>query len=183
MNAVSSQFQPGSLIQSEGVNITILPPKGRFSLRVAPQGLAEVGKAIGLALPEKIGTKSVGEGLECLCLGPDEWVLLCAKEKSGEIASALDAIYKECAHSLVDISDREVTIEITGEKAVDLLTLAWPRNPESVPVGEARRTVFGGVSAVIWHDGDTAWRLNAWRSFMPHLLALLVTGTRELAAE
>ncbi|WP_417691453.1 sarcosine oxidase subunit gamma [Roseibium sp.] len=187
MTAIPFDFRPGTLVESAGVSIRILMPKTRLSLRARTAAVPAISRALGVAVPEKIGQRASGEGAnaetEILCLGPDEWVLLTDVEQVGTITAAMDAIYKEHPHSLVDVSDREITVEIFGDNATDLLTLGWPRNPLSVPVGEARRTVFDGASVVIWHDSETSWRLNGWRSFMPHLLGLLVTGCRELSAE
>jgi sarcosine oxidase subunit gamma len=47
--------------------------------------------------------------------------------------------------------------------------------------GRAVRTVFDGVQVVLWRDAPDAFRLDVWRSFMPHVRALLETGRRELA--
>lgn len=176
-------FRPGTVAETSAATVSILPPKARFSLRLLPEAIKTASKILGADLPEKIGARTSADGLEVLRLGPDEWVLLCDESKRSEIETAFASIYNDCSHSLVDISDREVTVEITGDKATDLLTLGWPRDPASIPVGEARRTVFDGATVVIWRDGENAWRLNGWRSFMPHLLELLATGCRELAAE
>ena len=177
------EFHPGPVAETSAAKVSILPPQTRFSLRITPEHLNTASKALGAELPEKIGARTFTDGLEILCLGPDEWVLLCHDGKRGEIQAALDAIYSEHPHSLVDISDRDITLEITGDKATNLLTIGWPRDPDSIPVGEARRTMFDGATVVIWRDGENTWRLNGWRSFMPHLLELLATGCRELAAE
>ena len=49
--------------------------------------------------------------------------------------------------------------------------------------GTGCRTVFDEAQVILWRDGPEAFRLDVWRSFLPHVVALLETGMRELRAE
>ena len=183
MTAHIDLSKAGILAESSAVRVALLPPVARFSLRAATPEQKALSKALGVPLPAKIGQCGRKGDIEILCLGPDEWTIIAPEYQAGTITDACAAIYAKTPHSLTEISDREVTVHITGPKASDLITIGCPRDLDQLPTGEARRTVFDGVSAVLWRDGDQDYRLDLWRSFAPHVIALLETGCAELAGE
>lgn len=183
MTAYIDLSKAGILAESSAIRVELLPPVARFSLRAATPEQKALSKALGVTLPTKIGQCARKDKLEVLCLGPDEWTLIAPEDQAGTITDACAVIYVKTPHSLTEISDREVTMQIAGPKASDLITIGCPRDLDQLPTGEARRTVFDGVSAILWRDGEQAYRLDLWRSFAPHVIALLETGCAELAAE
>ncbi|WP_420328481.1 sarcosine oxidase subunit gamma [Mameliella sp.] len=182
MNAPISSFTPSVLAESAAARVSLTAPCARMSLR-ARGDLAPLNTVLGLTLPVRIGQRAQAGDFQALCLGPDEWMLQAPETLAPGIQAACDDVYGVLPHSLVDVSGREVTFALDGPRAVDLLTLGMPRNPDSIAVGEGRRINFDGVTVVLWRDGETAFRMDVWHSFAPHLLHLLETGVRELAAE
>ena len=116
-------------------------------------------------------------------IGPDEWILHGSKEAAASAVAALAGLYASHPHSLVDVSGREVSFVIEGPRAAELLTMGCPRDIETILPGSGRRTVFDGVTVILWRDAADRFRMDLWHSFAPHLLHLLETGSRELAAE
>ena len=173
---------PQLIAETSAIRLEMADRKARFSLRVRGD-LSAMNAAIGVDLPAKIGTSTHADELEALCLGPDEWLLLLDEGGAWDLQAKLDAAYAVCPHSLVDISAREVTFQISGAKAIDLMSIGCPRDFAAIPVGEARRTVFDGATVVLWHDAETAFRMDVWCSFAPFVAALLATGATELALE
>lgn len=164
------------------VRIDELAPVARFSLRVRPANVATLSQALGLDLPGRVGQTAEARGRKALCLGPDEW-LICAPEEARDAIVAEAAVaYETAPHSLAEISDREVTYAISGPAAQELLTIACPRDLDRLAPGQAVRTVFDTAQVVLWRDGVEAFRLDVWRSFAPHVRALLETGRVELDA-
>ncbi len=182
MSGNLSQSSPGPLVETPDVVVSLASPSARFSLR-ARGDLSLIETALGLKLPERIGQRSADRGREALRLGPDEWVLLAPQDEAGKLTTACADAYSERPHSLVDISAREMTFVIEGARASELLTIGCPRDIAKIPEGEARRTVFDGVTVVLWIDAPTRYRLDCWNSFAPHVGELLETGAREIAAE
>lgn len=160
------------------VEQTALRP--RFSLRVKPAHQAAVAAALGLDLPSKVGARFTNGAHDALCLGPDEWLILA--DDSGTLTDAAGGIYATAPHSLVDISDREVTFALRGVAAVDALCCCCPRDVAAMPVGTAARTVFDAATVVLWRDGPTDFRMDVWRSFVPHVQSLLTQVQREFSA-
>jgi sarcosine oxidase subunit gamma len=182
MSRVLSPLSPGLLIETSAAAISLAPSVTRFSLR-ARGDLSPLNAALGLTLPDRIGQRSAAGDLEALRLGPDEWVLLSRPEDAETLTAACASIYANLPHSLVDISAREMTFVIEGDRAPELLTIGCPRDIATIPEGEARRTVFDGATVVLWRDAPTRFRMDCWNSFAPHLCELLETGAREIAAE
>ena len=50
------------------------------------------------------------------------------------------------------------------------------------PVGGGTRTVFDTAQVVLTREADDRFHLTVWRSFAPHVRALLDIAARELAA-
>ena len=51
-----------------------------------------------------------------------------------------------------------------------------------MPVGTGARTVFDTAQVVLTREADDRFTLTVWRSFAPHVRALLALAERELAA-
>ena len=174
--------EPGPLARSSAVTVTLLAPVARFSLRARTGDLPTLSGALGLDLPQKIGDRAAAGAIEALCLGPDEWHILAPEADAGRLAAAAAAVYDAAPHSLTDISDREVTVMVEGPAAAELLTIGCPRDIDRIAPGRGCRTVMDGGTVLLWRDAPERFRLDIWRSFAPHVIALLRTGCVELAA-
>lgn len=183
MTASIADNTTAEIANTASVTVSLLAPVARFSLRVGEAERAAVAAALGVDLPERIGRRIATEGIEALCLGPDEWLVLAPETEAGRIAESCATAYADAPHSLTEITDREVTVRIEGQRAPELLTLGCPRDIDRLPVGEARRTVFDGVAIVLWRDADQSFRFDVWRSFAPHVIGLLETGCAEFSVE
>lgn len=166
----------------DALRVSPAPACGRLSLR-ARGDLAPLNGALGLSLPGSIGKRAAAGAVEALRLGPDEWTIHAPEADMAGLIAACAKVYAAHPHSLVDISGREVTLVIEGPHAAELLTIGCPRDPATIAPGEGRRTVFDGVSVILWRDSETRFRMDCWQSFAPFVLSLLKTGRRELAAE
>ena len=159
-----------------------LPPDARFSLRVGPADRAEVAEAIGVALPEKIGARAVDGGRSALCLGPDEWLVAADEAEAAGLAAGFAEVAGRLSVSAVEVSDREITLALEGPAVLDLLATGCPRDLARIPVGHGTRTVFDTAQVVLTREAEDRFHLTVWRSFAPHVRALLDTAARELAA-
>lgn len=163
------------------VHIDRLPLAARFSLRLAPADQAAVSAALGLELPDRIGQIATTGNRRAICLGPDEWQLDDDAGAAGNIRSALAAVYAAHPHSLVEITDREVTFRLSGPRAAELVSVASPRDPALMAPGTGARTIFDVAQAVLIREADDAFTLTIWNSFVPHVSELLDVANTELA--
>ena len=172
MNATSSP------LPLPGVTVAELPPTTRISLRVADPAAAQA--ALGLALPTKIGTRAREGSRTALCLGPDEWLVEAPEADGAALLASLAGVAAPL--SAVEVSDREITYALEGPAVLDLLATGCPRDLARMPTGSGARTVFDTVQVVLTRETPDRFHLTVWRSFAPHVGALLDIAVRELAA-
>ncbi|MFO1046904.1 MAG: sarcosine oxidase subunit gamma family protein [Geminicoccaceae bacterium] len=161
-------------------SITELPPAARISLRLADREAA--GAALGVDLPARIGTRVAAGARSALCLGPDEWVIEAPAADSAALATTLAELEARQPISAVEVSDRELTLALEGPAVLDLLATGCPLDLARMPVGSGTRTVFDSAQVVLTREADDRFHLTVWRSFAPHVRALLDRAGRELGA-
>ncbi len=167
MNAMGSTLAAGAAIDA-------LRPSIRIVFRIADPANS------ALDLPRAVGSRSAKGGWTALCLGPDEWLLEAPETGRGALLASLAGI--AVPHSAVEVSDREITYCLEGPAVLDLLATGCPRDLARMPVGSGARTVFDTVQVVLTREAEDRFHLTVWRSFAPHVRALLDIAVRELAA-
>jgi len=177
-----SSLAPSVVVDTAAARVAVTPMTGRISLRTRGD-LAAIGKAIGVSLPTQIGICAKTDGIEVVCLGPDEWTLLVPLDQIEKVQGALATLAPSLPHSMTEITGREITFQIEGPQAADLMSIGCPRDISTIKVGQARRTLFDGATVVLWRDAETSFRMDVWNSFAPFLASTLETGAKELAAE
>lgn len=157
-----------------GVTIAELQPTTRISLRLADPA------ASGIGLPVQVGSRSVDGTRTALCLGPDEWLVEVPEAGRDGLLAALAGT--TVPMSAVEVSDREITLALEGPGVLDLVATGCPRDLARMPVGSGARTVFDTAQVVLTREAEDRFHLTVWRSFLPHVRALLDIAQRELAA-
>lgn len=157
-----------------------LPPAARASLRGGPEVRAAADRALGFALPAIACRASVAGERAALWLGPDEWLLLAGE---GEEWTALRAALAQLPHALVDVSHRQIALEVSGLEAPTLLAAGCPLDLDepAFPVGMCTRTVLAKAQIVLWRTARESFRLEAWRSFALYVSAFLTEAQRGMA--
>lgn len=153
----------------------------RFSLRFDPAQISAMSNAIGLALPDAIGKRTIEGSKEALCLGPDEWVLILSPEDKPAVVAALKALYASVPHSLVETGDRDVSFTLKGDQSLVLLQAVCPRDVSVLAPGTVRRTVMDGHGVILTVLNEGEYRVDIWRSYGPHLWMLFHQINAELA--
>lgn len=154
-----------------------LPSAARFSLRVRD--------ASGVALlDQKIGRSSVSGERFAARLGPDEW-LLGASESDGDLfQNEIEQALAGRFFSLVDVSHRNVSIEISGPGAVEALNAGCPLDlsDAAFPAGAATRTLLGKAEIVLARPSAApVYRVECWRSFATYAHGFLTEVSTTLA--
>lgn len=156
-----------------------LPPGHQWSLRMRPHAVEEASTAWRAPLDLEPLTSSSLDGRHALRLGPDEWLLLASSESA---ADDLGTIARNGLMSLVDISDRELTWELSGADAAQVLAMGSPLDlsDAAFPPGRATRTVYGHAEVVLWRPGtERTWQIRALRSFATYLTRHLALASRQ----
>jgi sarcosine oxidase subunit gamma len=163
-----------------GIEVSVLPPAERISLRAPAESVASLSRALGLTLPQKPKTSSSKGGRTALWLGPDEWLVL---DESGKDLLA-DCAKAKQLHSAVGISHRNVAIAVVGPAAEACINAGCPQDLSigAFPVGACSRTVFGKAEIVLYRIAEDAFRVECWRSFSDYVFTLLSQAARDAAA-
>ena len=100
---------------------------------------------------------------------------------SAPLGEMLESVLDGTAHSLVDVSHRQIGLIASGPAAARVLNAGCPLDldPRAFPVGMATRTLYDKAEIVLWRRGESAFHVEVWRSFAPYSWAL---SPRPLAA-
>lgn len=183
MTATQALFDNLLTDQTEGpVKLTLLVESARFNLRADPKDINALSKAFGSEIPSEISACARVKNREALCVGPDEWILQTPESDKQTVWDAFEKAYAKTPHSLTDISDREIAISMSGDRVLELLNIAAPTDHSSMEIGQGVRTIFDTVQVVLYREAENTFRMELWRSFLPHVWSLLNTGNAELAS-
>jgi len=158
------------------------PACTRLSLRIEGEHLKKADTAFGQIIPLKIGAMSQENQKYALCLGPDEWLLLTPSDMYEGIVAQFSKLNPDIAHSLVDVSQRTVGIEILGPKATLALNAGCPLDLHNMKVGSCARTVFDSCEIILLKLDKQRYRLEIVRSFAPFIWSFLEKVGGELGA-
>ena len=156
------------------------PPAARFILRGPEAVRVACGMVFGAEPPSRLGLAGEGDKRAALWLGPDEWLLLADSADTGAVSDVLESVLEGTAHSLVDVSHRQVGLIASGPAAARVLNAGCPLDLslQAFPVGFATRTLFDKAEIVLWRRAEAAFHVEVWRSFAPWLAASLAEAAR-----
>ncbi len=169
---------------ADPVLITTTPPCLRLMFRGGADAVALCGKAFGLGLPMQACTSAYLNGRAALWLGPDEWLLAAPLGEGAQIAASLSAALSGTSHSLVDVSDQFLALDLSGAHVARLLNSAviLDLHETAFAVGMCTRTIFGKASILLWRTASNAFHLETGRSFLPYVMAMLTEAMADLKA-
>ncbi|MEX2150019.1 MAG: sarcosine oxidase subunit gamma family protein [Steroidobacteraceae bacterium] len=161
---------------------TLLPPATRFIFQGGEVARRTVGDAFRLPLSEIACRARAAAGRAALWLGPDEHLLIAPQDDRQTIAAELESALAGIAHSLVDVSQRQLAWQIRGADASAILNSGCPLDLDAAefPPGMCTRTLLGKAEIVLWRKAAEEYHLEVWRSFSDYLLEWLrETGDSE----
>ena len=156
--------------------IRLAPPAARFNLRMGAAAASAAGHLAGFDLAQPINTLRTtrtegGDTRHSARLGPDEWLLLADGNDADTLSDVLAREPGDHAQTLVDISHRNIALEVIGDAAADVLNSGCPLDlgAGAFPEGRATRTLFAKSEIVLLRlaspDHRPLFRVECWRSF------------------
>ncbi len=167
---------------SPTLGLATAPPVARFILRGREPALAAAESVLGFALPRVACRSASGGERHALWLGPDEWLLLAPLQTAGQFATSLDAAMAEAPHALVEVSQRQTALTLSGPRASLVLSAACPLDLDltAFPVGMCTRTLLGKAEIVLWRRNALSFHIEVWRSFSAYVWRLLEAAGEDL---
>ena len=180
MADLSASRLPPSLSPSSAVRL--LPPASRFVLRGHPTVMTAAGTALGLNISDVACRSASHGGRSALWLGPDEQLLLGPVADGEAMANALAAALAALPHSVVDVSHRQIAIEVSGPQAQNVLNAGCPLDlhTASFPPGMCTRTILAKCDIVLWRTGAETFHVEVWRSFAAYASRFLAEAGETL---
>ena len=161
----------------------VKPPASRLILQCDAAARRVAAAAWGLPFSEEpCRAQTLGERAT-LWLGPDEHLLWQASREVAPPIADLESALAAHPHSLVDVSHRQLALEIFGPHAQTILAGACPLDlsEREFPVHMCTRTVLAKAEIVLWRTAPDAFHVEVWRSFQPYAQALLSEIGREFS--
>lgn len=172
---------PELVTSAPGVEARRVAPDRQLLLHCDPEDARQIAQLTGLELPEVMLTSGHHGGWDALHLSPDEWLLI-GEIGTPEVQPRLEAVMDRFALSLVDVSERSRSIDISGVSAARLLNGGCPLDFEAFGEGACTRTLFGKVTVMLWWRVQGV-RMSYSRSFDDYVCALLTAIAADLADE
>jgi len=160
--------------------VRALPPASRYILRGGPQVMTAAGSALGLTISQVACRAATNGQQAALWLGPDEQLLIAPE--SADLAATLQPALRDLPHSLVEVSHRQIALEVIGPHATNVLNAGCPLDLDlsAFPVGMCTRTVLTKAEIVLWRTDETVFHVEVWRSFASYVTELLAEVAREV---
>lgn len=151
-------------------------PMARHVLRGRPAALEAAQGALGFALPRQACRAASKGDVHALWLGPDEWLILSGV--SDGVAERLEGAMGAHPHALVEVSDRQIGLVISGAEAEAILSVGCPLDLglDAFPVGMCTRTVLAKAEIGLWRTGPDKFHLEVWRSFEAYVRQFLAAA-------
>ena len=162
------------------VSLAALAPTVRLSVRATTAAATAIGVSIGVMLGTVPCRAMVARDRAALWLGPDEWLILAPDGENALAAQAAKAAEPSPA-SVVDVSHRAASIEISGPRAAWCLNAfcALDLDLSAFPPGMCTRTLLGKAEIVLWRLGPETFHIEVNRSFAPYVWRCLEEARRE----
>ena len=170
LGAISRPAATGS-----GVSVRPAGAETRFSLR-ARLGNGAAPKLAGLALDAPINTVGTDGDTWIARLGPDEWLVGGPEADADLLQGRIHEALAGLPHSLVDVSHRNVGIDVSGRQAAAVLNAGCPLDlsETAFPPGSATRTLLGKSEIVLIRaTAAPLYRVECWRSFSTYVHGFL----------
>jgi sarcosine oxidase subunit gamma len=179
-NAERTAFRRAPEITASAL-VRALPPASRYILRGGPQVMTAAGTALGLTISQVACRAATNGQQAALWLGPDEQLLIAPE--SADLAATLQPALRNLPHSLVEVSHRQIALEVSGPHATNVLNAGCPLDLDlsAFPVGMCTRTVLTKAEIVLWRTDETVFHVEVWRSFASYVTELLAEVAREVA--
>jgi sarcosine oxidase subunit gamma len=164
--------------------LRVLAGDARLEFRGDAQARLAAGTVFGAPLASVAGRAVTRRACAALSLGPDEHLLIVPERDAPAFAAEFASALEGRPHSLVDVSHRQVGLELRGAQGEWLLAAACPLplDPAAFPVDACTRTIFAKAGILLWRTAPDALRVEVARSYCRYVVDLLGEVARELPA-
>lgn len=169
------------------VAVTLAEParRGIIGLRgdAGDPGFRDAAQRIlGLALPTEPNTTAVSAGVSAFWLGPDEWLIAVAPDRTDGLVAGLREALAARHHAVVDLSSARATIAVAGARARDVLAKACTLDlhPRAFKPGDCAQSHYGKAVILLYQaDAAPTYHLTTSRAHAEYLWRRLEDAAQE----
>jgi sarcosine oxidase subunit gamma len=134
--------------------------------------IGAVKSATGVDLPVKANTVNSGNGISILWLGPNEWWVVAAADRSDELVTALRQALQGQHTAVIDVSESRTVITVSGPKARDMLArgISLDLHPRVFGTGQCAQTGMAKANILLHQiDDKPSYDIYVLKSFSDYL--------------
>jgi sarcosine oxidase, subunit gamma len=145
--------------------------------------MAAAKEVLGVALPKEPRTSANWGDIRVLWLSVDQWLVLCAEDKAGELLAALRQALIGIHSLAVDVSHMRTVIRLEGEGAREVLMKGCSLDllDGSYATGAVRRMRFAEIAALLHVVEESVFDVYVFRSYAYYAWEFLVATARDSA--
>lgn len=166
---------------ADAVWMRVKDAASRLILQCGAQARVAAGTAWGVPFSEEPCRAHLAGERATLWLGPEEHLMWQASRAVALPIEELEQALSPYPHSLVDVSHRQVALELFGPHAATILAGACPLDLDlrEFPVHMCTRTVLAKVDVVLWRTGTETFHIEVGPSLLRYAQDLLIEIGRE----
>lgn len=173
---------------SAAVHVTLVDDRSVMLLKtwLHPRATETRSTFAGQGMPLQVGETARLSGALVLCMGPQEWWIVCRKDEASELTQYVDSELAPRGLMRVDVTDALTAVEVSGPSARDLLSkgCGLDLDPRVFGAWLCARTRFAQIPVVVTCVGDSRrFELYALRSHTQYLRSWLIDAALELSNE
>ncbi len=170
--------------ENTGVDLHEISTRGMIDLRGLTSDrkfMVAAKQVLGVDLPKAPRTSATWGDVKALWLSPDQWLILCARDKAPALQTDLSKAL-EGIHSLaVDVSDMRCVIRLEGEGVRETMMKGCSLDLISgeYPPGTVRRVRFAEIAALLHVIEENVIDLYVFRSYADYTWDFLLKAARK----
>ena len=143
--------------------------------------MAAVKAVLGVDLPKAPRTSNTFGDVKVLWLSPDQWLVLCTRERAPALAIALSTALSGIHSLAVDVSDMRTIIRLEGEgcREVMMKSTSLDFTDEDFTPGYVRRVRFAEIAALFNIVEDNVIDVYVFRSYANYAWDFLLKAARK----
>jgi len=147
-----------------------------------PPFAAAVSSVIGINVPERPNTVTLGSDSTVYWLGPDEWLIITPGGREAAVARDLRTALSGCMAAVTEVSGGQTVIALGGRSVRDLLAKGCPLDlhPRAFGVGRCAQSHLAKAPMLIRQvDAIPSFEIIVRRSFADYLWLWLIDAAEE----
>jgi sarcosine oxidase, subunit gamma len=152
----------------EGLTLEERPGLGAVSVRLKGEPEQRLAAAaLGLEVAGAIGTAVEQGGRAALRVGPDEWLLVCARAEEAGLVAELRRAFAGYSGAAAPIGNGTVAVDASGPRVRTFLAkgTSLDLHPRAFAPGRCAITGFGKIRVTLWQRDRDRFSLFVGRSF------------------